>query len=287
MTTGAVVFGGGGVAGIAWEIGVLYGIQETEPAALERVLHESTLLIGTSAGAAVAAQVASGTPLVELFSSQLSEETAEIAAELDIASYGAQMAEALKGADSAEEVRRRIGAMALTARTPSAESRRQAIAARLPVATWAERRVELTAVDAKTGELEVFTRDSGVDLVDAVAASCAVPGIWPTVDISGRHFMDGGMRSLTNADLAAGRDPVLIIVPSLEQPPAGSPLGEPVRADDLTALEPARVKVIYADTASIAAFGSNPLDPATRGPAAREGQRVGRELAAAVAAFWS
>jgi NTE family protein len=161
--------------------------------------------------------------------------------------------------------------------------RRAAVAARLPVPTWPDRPVLLPAVDAATGETVVFARDSGVSLVDAVAASCAVPGIWPPVTIGGRRYVDGGIRSITNADLAAGSDRVLVIVPSLaDQPNPFSRLDEEAKA-----LAPTAVLAVYADAASVAAFGANPLSPATRGPAARAGREVGRSRAAEVAAFWA
>ena len=52
----------------------------------------------------------------------------------------------------------------------------------------------------------VFDAASDVRLLDAVGASCAVPGIWPPVTINGRRYIDGGIRSAANADLAAGCD---------------------------------------------------------------------------------
>jgi NTE family protein len=113
-------------------------------------------------------------------------------------------------------------------------------------------------------------------------ASCAVPGIWPVVEIDGRRYMDGGMRSGSNADLAAGADPVLIITPSTEQ----TPMGPAVPPTELDALTPARVHVVYADAASVASFGANPLDPAARRPAALAGREVGRRVASQIAAFW-
>jgi NTE family protein len=94
--------------------------------------------------------------------------------------------------------------------------------------------------------------------------------------------MDGGARSGSNADLAAGADPVLVITPSTEQ----TPMGPAVPPAELDALAPSRVHVVYADAASIGAFGTNPLDPATRGAAAVAGREVGRRVAADVAAFW-
>jgi NTE family protein len=126
----------------------------------------------------------------------------------------------------------------------------------------------------------VFDRQSGVDLIDAVGASCAVPGVWPTVEIQGRRYTDGGVRSIANADLAAGCDPVVIIAPLDE---VNGPVAIP--ETELAALRPARVRVIYADRASLAAFGSNPLDPATRASSALAGREQGRRIAADLAAF--
>jgi predicted acylesterase/phospholipase RssA len=117
-------------------------------------------------------------------------------------------------------------------------------------------------VDAETGALTLFSRGSGVALVDAVAASCAVPGVWPPVAIGGLRYIDGGARSITNAHLAAGAGRVLIIQPSLEGAPR--PWGN--LDAEIAALAPAAVYVISADQASVDAFGANPLSPSTRAP---------------------
>jgi NTE family protein len=282
MTSGALVLAGGGVAGIAWEIGVLRGIRDARPAVFDRIMRTSTTFVGTSAGSTVAAQLASGVTLDELYATQLAEETAELGADSDIAEFAAMMATAADGATSAAEVRQRIGRIALDAKTMPAADRRAIIAARLPVAEWSDRRVLITAVDTATGDLRVFDRDSGVALIDAIGASCAVPSIWPPVEIDGRLYMDGGARSTANADLAAGCDPVLIIVPTLE----GGPGGPPITREQLDALAPARIHTVFADDAAVAAFGPNPLDPATRPASVQAGRTLGQAIAADVAAFW-
>ena len=71
----------------------------------------------------------------------------------------------------------------------------------------------MTAVDARTGEFAVFDSAGDASLVDAVGASCAVPGLWPPVTIGERRFMDGGMRTVANADLAHGYERVVIVAP--------------------------------------------------------------------------
>ncbi len=282
----ALVLAGGGVAGIAWELGVLRGLQDFDPDLAARVI-AADLVIGTSAGSAVAAQITSGTPLYDLYQTQLSVESAEIEVQLDMEELLARFTAAMAGAASREEVQRNIGAMALDTKTVPEPARRAAVAARLPVPWWPDRAVLLPAIDAETGEIAVFTKDSGVSLVDAVAASCAVPGIWPPVSIGGRRYIDGGIGSVTNADLAVGSDRVLVIVPlpNAASPDRGAdPFNRLPAETEL--LAPAQVLAVYADAPSVAAFGTNPLSPATRGPAARAGRDVGRAAAAQVAAFW-
>jgi NTE family protein len=150
------------------------------------------------------------------------------------------------------------------------------IASRLPSHDWPSRDVRLTAVECETGALEVFTAASGVSLIDAVAASCAVPGIWPPVTIGGRRYMDGGTRSVDNADLAAGAARILVLSPfgMSAEIPAPMPLSEVIAKlrDDGS-----RVTVIEPDEHSKAAMSANPLDPATRLPAAIAGRAQGRE----------
>jgi NTE family protein len=137
------------------------------------------------------------------------------------------------------------------------------------------RPTRLTAVDCVSGELTVFDAVSGVSLVDAVAASSAVPGIWPPVTIEGRRYMDGGVRSADNADLAAGAERIVVISPLGLDSPLPTPM--PLR-EVLAGLKGggADVTLISPDEASVAATGSNALDQATRVPAATAGRAQGR-----------
>jgi NTE family protein len=245
-------------------------------------LRRADVVIGTSAGSAVAAQITSGALIDDLYSAQLSEHSRELEVELNLEELMARFVTAASGATGPEDMRRRIGALALETPTVSESTRRVAIAARLPEDGWPDGALLLTAVDAETGQPAVFTKESGVDLVDAVAASCAVPGVWPPVTINGHRYIDGGVRSGTNADLAAGCDRVLVVTPS--QAAAPQPWGN--LDDEIDQLSPADVQVVYANDASVAAFGTNPLSPSTRGPAAREGREIGRAVADAVGSFW-
>jgi NTE family protein len=268
----ALVLGGGGVAGIAWMTGLLYGLAEAG-----QDVTEADLIIGTSAGAAVAAQVGSGLSLEALFARQTEPalQSKEISAELDMQKVAAEFSALLTGVTSAEDAQRRVGAYALAAHTVSEAERLAAVSSRLPSAQWPSRRLLLVAVDAETGETRVFDRQSGVDLVDAVAASCAVPGVWPPVTIGGHRYVDGGVRSSDNVDLAAGHASIVVISPLGFDSPFPTPM--PLRSvvGQLRS-EGSAVTVISPDEASVAAIGTNPLDPATRIPAAQAGRAQGR-----------
>jgi NTE family protein len=288
MTEGTIVFAGGGVAGIAWELGVVAGIGDADPGLLEQLLAPGVRFVGTSAGSAVAAQLASGADLDGLVAAQQSAETAEFAPDIDIAAVlallgGAQAGEATDAPTDPAARRREMGRAALAAPTVPQERRLATIRARLPRPEWSERPVLITAVDTDTGDLRVFDRSSGVPLDLAVTASCAVPGVWPPVEIDGRRYMDGGVSSVANAQLAAGSPWVLVIAPI---PEGGGGFGS-IGTEELATLGDARVLVLYADEASIAAFGPNALDPASRPGAVAAGQAVGRTVAADVAALIS
>jgi NTE family protein len=272
----ALVLGGGGVTGVAWEIGVLAGLAEAgvDPAGAD-------LVVGTSAGSVVAAQVANGVPVEEMYERQLAGPGAEAAARMSTGALLRWLAAVLTTRDP-QRARARIGRMALAANTMPEAERRAVIEARLPVRDWPRQRLLITAVDAATGEFRAFDRDSGVSIVDAVGASCAVPGVWPPVTIGGRRWIDGGARSAANVDLAAGCDRVVVLAPL-----TGGLGPVPSVARQVRELRGARIAVVSPDAAAKAAIGRNALDPARRAPAARAGQAQAAAAAAEVAAVWS
>ena len=272
---------GGGLAGIAWETGILRGIED-ESAETARALLDSDVLLGTSAGSAVAAQLGSGLGLDELYDRQISGHSKEIDPDVDIDDIAALFLEALSvpGATTAQKLQR-IGAVARSTATLSEAVRREVIAQRLPTHDWPDREMRITAIDIGTGELVGFDRASGVELVDAVAASCAVPGAWPPVTIGERRYMDGGVGSTMNLKLAADCGVVVVLVPAGKSAP--SPFGRDPAAE--VDAFPGRALGVFADDESLTAFGPNPLDPACREPCARAGRAQGRRVAAEVAEF--
>jgi NTE family protein len=277
----ALVLAGGGLAGIAWETGILRGIED-ESVETARTLLDSDVLLGTSAGSAVAAQLGSGLSLDELYERQIAGASKEINPGVDIDDITALFLEALSdpGATTAQRLQR-IGAVARSTATVSEAVRREVIAQRLPSHHWPDRELRITAIDIGTGELVGFDRASGVDLVDAVAASCAVPGAWPPVTIGERRYMDGGVGSTMNLRLAGDCDVVVVLVPSGKSTP--SPFGRDpaVEVDHF----PGRSLGVFADDDSLKAYGPNPLDPACREPSARAGRAQGRLIAGEIAEF--
>ncbi|MDP3711014.1 MAG: patatin-like phospholipase family protein [Mycobacteriales bacterium] len=281
MTTRALVLGGGGLAGIGWEIGVLAGL-----ASAGVDVREADLLVGTSAGSAVASQLGRDASLEDVYAEQLLPPDGEIAVEFDIATIGMAFLAAMEGGPTQQELLARVGRMALDADTLHEADRLAVIAERLRSHDWPATRLLVTAVEATTGVFRAFSADDGVSLVQAVAASCAVPMVWPPVTIGASRWMDGGMRSSTNADLAAGHDRVLVVAPLTV--PAGSPVGAGLE-DEVADLESggSQVVVVKGDTEALRAFGSNPLDPATRGPSARIGYAHGVRVADQVRTLWT
>ncbi len=279
MAGRALVLGGGGITGIAWEVGLLAGL------AAEGIdLSAADLVVGTSAGSLVGAHVASvasGESFEGLYAAQLANFGVETAAEMGqllLARYGLTL---LRSRDPAR-FRARIGQLALGARTVPPEQRLAVIAGRLPSADWPERALRITAVDADSGEFLAFDRSSGVTLVEAVTASCAVPGVYPPIPIGPRRYVDGGVRSATNADLADGHERIVILAPVTS---GYGPL-IPVKTFVEQLRPRARVVSISPDAGAAAAIGPNVLNPARRAQSATAGRVQGRAAAGAVRAVW-
>jgi NTE family protein len=159
------------------------------------------------------------------------------------------------------------------------------VAARLPSQRWPEARMLITAVNAHTGEPVVFDRHSGVDLADAVAASCASGFAYSS---RGHSYIDGGYRSnADNADLAAGCARVLVLSPfgGRSLSPVGWGMHLATQIADLRA-HGSRVETIFPGSDSEHLFGANAMDLSLRPPAARAGYETGRARAEHLAAFW-
>ncbi len=275
MTSTALVLGGGGVTGIAWELGILKGLAD---AGVD--LSEANLIVGTSAGSVVGAQVASGRSLEELYAGQLEPADSEIGAELSRLTM-LRLLPPMLIPGSQQQKLARVGKMALRAHPPGGSQRIEVIRSRIGIEEWPDRDLRVTAVEAESGEFVVFDKDSGVDIVHAVAASCAVPLVWPAVTIDGLHYVDGGMRSTSNVDLARGMEAVVVIAPL----PQAFSKATSIKAQ-LAASGATRRAVVTPDSEALAEIGKNVLDPSKRADAARTGLRQAVEVLDKVRRAW-
>lgn len=281
VTKRALVLAGGGIAGIAWETGVLRGIADEAPDTA-RALLTADVLVGTSAGSTVAAQIGSGLGIEALYDRQLAAASAEIDPGVSIDTITGVFLAALTDPDATTTQKlQRIGEIALSTPTVAEDVRRAVIEQRLPSHDWPDRELRVTAIDTATGELVTFDRTAGVSLVDAVAASCAVPGVWPPVRIGPRRFMDGGVGSTVNLAVAADCEAAVVLVPSGRSSPSPFGSGAVAEVDGF----PVPTLGVFADDEALAAFGPNPLDPACRIPSAQAGRAQGRRVAADVTGF--
>jgi NTE family protein len=288
----ALVLGGGGSTGNAWLIGVVAGLFD---AGLD--VTAADLTIGTSAGSTAAAQLAGAPPdelLAAILAAAPQQRTGPAAPDRGrdpikpVVDHLERMTKIIASADDAADLRRRVGAAALRREAASDGSWqaqwRATVASRLPSRSWPQRTVIITAVDAPTGEPVVFDRHSGVDLADAVAASCA-SGL--PYRIGDDRFIDGGYRRNENADLAAGYRRVLVLSPfggrSLTPPEWGLQLAAQV--DELRA-RGSSVETIFPEADSQHLFGANAMDPSLRPPAARAGYEQAGARAEQLAEFW-
>jgi NTE family protein len=287
----ALVLGGGGSAGNAWLIGVIAGLFD---AGLD--VTEADLVIGTSAGSTAAAQITSATPtelLADILAAAPQPPTGPVGSgggrvPGPVADHLERTSRIIAAAEDAADMRRRMGAAALEMDAASGgsvhERWRATVAARLPSQHWPERTVLVTAVDAHTGEPVVFDRHSGVDLADAIAASCASGA---PHGIGDNRYIDGGYRRNENADLAAGYARVLVLSPfgGRTRTPLEWGMQLAAQVDELRA-RGSSVETIFPDSNSEHMFGANAMDPSLRPPAARAGYNQGRALAEQLTEFW-
>lgn len=270
----ALVLGGGGATGIAWEAGLLRGLAE-----LGVDLRTADTMIGTSAGSVVAAHARAGTDFATGLEAFLSGEP-------DVPPGRLRAVDGLKFVVSQAIPHRRLGRAVLGQGSVRRQDAREdawvaTIGERLTGSAWPDGLL-ITAVDARTGTSVVFDRDSGVPLERAMAASCAVPGIYPAVEINGRRYVDGGVRTVTNADLAAGHRRVVVV----------APIAWALRREDRPRAQLARLGpdlrscVVVPDAASRHAIGRDVLDLGRAPRAAAAGRTQAASVVDRVREVW-
>jgi NTE family protein len=296
MAKRALVLGGGGPVFIAWESGLLAGLAEE---GLD--LSNADLIVGTSAGSVVGSKLAMGHSPAALAAPFLASANDQISSPSQLRGSGPpdlavliqKMAQAAMGTVPPEQARIELGAFALQTETMSEEAFIKSFGhtiADYPDGSWPDR-FACTAVDTADGSFVMWNREAGVSLAHAVASSCSVPGVFPPVTIRGRRYMDGGMRSGTNADMARGHDLVFVVALSLGAGAGPNPMAEAFRRRldaelDVLRSSGSRIELILPDAASIEAFGPNMMDYRRRPAAARAGFARGRAIANNLCALW-
>jgi NTE family protein len=275
-----LILGGGGVVGVAWELGVLAAI--TTDAGWNPA--RATVIAGTSAGSMAGAITALGRDLPAIAARRTAGVTMPDASAgpgrpAATSAVSPELLDLMRpGTATAAERARAVGRMARAAQpVMDGAAYRAFIGSSLP-AEWPAGDLRLTTIDCETGETVLLDSGSGMDLIDAVAASCAVPAYFPTVQYKGRHFTDGP-RGPYIAALAAELGLQAIVFVGLRLPfMAGA--DEHAELDALAAggMPVARVT----DGPAFAAAGVDLMDPAASAVGTLIGLADGRNAAGAV-----
>ncbi len=290
--TRALVLGGGGPVGIAWESGLVAGLAEGGVD-----VSQADFIMGTSAGSVVGAQLALGKTPGALYTA-ITAHPPQPAAQPGAAPTAPPvltplmelMQQAANGSIPADELRRKIGEFALSAKTITEDEFLVSFGRMLASSdAWPGRPYACTAVDAVDGSFVLWDNDAEAPLNRAVASSCSVPGVYPPITINGRRYIDGGMRSATNADCAKDYDTVLVVAVTTDVP---GPMGDQSRArltSELASLRDAgrKVECLQPDAASREAFGPNLMDFSRRTPSAQAGYEQGKAAAGGLQKTWN
>lgn len=292
MTERALVLGGGGANGNAWTIGVVAGLFD---AGLD--VTDADLIVGTSAGATTAAQITSAPPaklLAEILAAtsqpRLGRDNSASGPQ-PVADHMQRTDAIFKAAEDASDLRRRICLAALEMDIGSDGSDqkrwRSIVASRLPDQNWPQQNLLIAVIDTGSFEPVVLDRHSGVDLVDAVAASTSNGFGVPPYTIGNKRYIDGGYPSADNAALAAGYTRVMILSPFGGRSRAPLTWGVHLAAQvDGLRMSGSKVETVFPDSASRDAFGMNMMDLSARPASAQAGFNQGKSLAAQLTEFW-
>lgn len=277
-----LVLGAGGITGIAWLAGALQALREHsgwDPA-------DAEIISGTSAGAVAATVLAAGHEPAGLL--RYAEDPAALDAAIGRATHGrgrerpslpwpGSIPLAAAGLLARNPRHRLVSLTGLLPRGLRSSDEIRGLTHAAAAGGWPTRQqLWLHACDYRTGRPVTFGRAGApaAELADAVVASCAIPGYYRPVRIDGRHYIDGGLRSFTNADRLAGEDldVALILAPfstRVRGPLADTALFGPVRAftaarieREAEILEAAGTKVVVIDPAAadLRAMGLNLMD---------------------------
>ncbi len=223
MTRRALVIGCGGTLGFAWTAAALKSVEE----ALDWDLRTADVLVGTSAGSELVAALGNGRTPDDLLAALDGARDADAV----LAGHLAQHPGSVPPVPSLG-----LPGLGLTRAGVRHKTAYTALAGFLPKgrgdATWlreygdalatadgwtAHPDTWIVAADSETGERVAFGKDGApqASLGNAIAASWAIPGWFPPVEIGDRKYFDGGSVSSVSADLLLDRelDEVVVVAP--------------------------------------------------------------------------
>jgi NTE family protein len=276
-----LLLGGGGSVGIAWENGVLAGLVDAigfEPT-------QSRIIVGTSAGASVGADMALGKDPHDALAMDAADENPRRTLpppDLEKGSFAEIIGLMLSPEAGTPETVARIAKIARDADTALPEEQFVALFERtVGTHEWPDVDFRPTATACSTGKPKFWTADDSISLARAVASSCAIPGYFPVVSHAGEHYMDAarGPRYHTGIAKDAELDSALFIGPRIAVPRVSEML-----LDDMKALEATGVRVhTILGSERLDALGANLMDYSKRPAGFECGLADGRDHAAAVA----
>jgi NTE family protein len=279
VTRVGLALGGGGVVGVAWEVGVVAGLAGAlgwDPAGVHA-------LVGTSAGSLVGSQLLQGRTVDDLVAGQRGPTAADVPLrpELDLAALGEIFGAWTTADEMTAELARRIGARAATAATVPEEAFVASFGPMLADASWPDGDLRVTGVSVQTGERAVWTSSSGAPLDRAVAASCAVPGMFPPVRVGEGTFVDGGVWSGSNADalLGSGAEVALFVGPLVGETGLGRVSGLALERERARLAGEGVPLLDVVPGERFAAFGQDLMNPAHRAAAVDVGRADGEHAA--------
>ena len=173
MTGLGLFLGGGGTVGVAWENGVLTGLREA--GALEPTA--ANLVVGTSAGSIVGAEIALGRDPSEAIDRHepLADRPADPPS-LTEGPFAEIIGLMMSGAGRTPEGAAEIGRLAVAADTAlTTDQFLDRFRHMIGTDGWPSIDLRPTAADCGTGRPRIWTADDGIELWRAVASSCAIP----------------------------------------------------------------------------------------------------------------
>lgn len=297
-TKRAVVLGGGGPVGVAWELGLAAGL-----ASGGIDLATADLVVGTSAGSIAGAMLTGGDDPAKLVDdieaifangtdgSGVDQVNPDALAEFMELTFevGTLTDDAARAAHTAK-----VGRFALAADTIGEDAMVGALGTVLAGRPWPAH-FACTAVDTANGEFQVWDATSNIPLERAIASSCSVPGVYPPITINEKRYMDGGARSALNADVVAGYERAIVVSvmvmdlpPGIDDPRISAYLATQRAEIEGLKASGTQVELIVPDLEflTISGFGMNLMDFTVLTAAAEAGTRLGKLEAERISAGW-